>query len=98
MIAEVVIKSYPEEAQALVEIWNNHAGTIRSNEGIGLITFTNRRPKRPQTQNRRIAGIEAKAIAYLRDNIELVSMSVENYLYLMAKVGVEIEVKEKEAT
>jgi hypothetical protein len=30
----------------------------------------------------------------LRDDTELVKMSVENFVYLMAKMGVEIEAKE----
>jgi len=63
------------------------------NNGLDFITFINKRPKNPKTDNRRIGGLSAKAISYLIDDKELVKMSVENFIYLMAKSGIDIEVE-----
>lgn len=91
---EVRIKSYPEKTKKLVDIWNNYSNGSMAKAGIDFITFTNKRPNRPKNNNRRIAGLKAESIAYLKDDTELVKMSVENFIYLMAKCGVDIEVKE----
>ena len=96
MIAEMIIKSYPKEAKTLVDIWTNYSKGTLAKAGIDYITFKNKRPKNPKTQNRRIAGLKAESISYLRDDEELVKMSVENFIYLMVKCGIDIEVKEVE--
>ena len=93
VMMKIQIKSYPKEAARLVEIWEK-AGTFKFD--IGYVTFKNRRPKNPKNENRRIAGLKAESISYLQNDEELIKMSVENFLYLMAKCGVEIEVKEAE--
>jgi len=43
---------------------------------------------------RRIAGLKAESISYLHDDRELVKMSEENFIYLMAKMGVGVEITE----
>ena len=86
----ITIKGYPKEAKNLVDIWNK-ANTFKE---LGYITFKQKRPKNPKTNNRRILGLKAESISYLKDDEELVKMSVENYIYLMAKCGVDIEVEE----
>jgi len=86
----ITIKGYPKEAKNLVDIWNK-ANTFKE---LGYITFKKRRPKNPKSNNRRILGLKAESISYLKDDEELVKMSVENYIYLMAKCGVDIEVEE----
>ena len=91
-----IIKSYPKEAKILVNIWGNYISGMMPRNGIDFITFKNKRPKNPKTQNRRIAGLKAESISYLRDDEELVKMSVENFIKLMVKCGVDIEVKEAE--
>ena len=91
MMMEIQIKSYPVEAKRLVEIWEK-AGSFKFD--IGYLTFKNKRPKNPKNENRRIAGLKAESISYLQNDEELIKMSVENFLYLMAKCGVEIEIKE----
>ena len=91
MMMEIQIKSYPKEAEKLVEIWEK-AGGFKFD--IGYLTFKNKRPKNPKNENRRIAGLKAESISYLQNDEELIKMSVENFLYLMAKCGVEIEFKE----
>lgn len=88
----IEVKSYPEEAKSLVEIWDKHINS--SINGLGVITFVNTRPKRAKGSRRRIAGLEAESIAYLGEDRELIKMSVENFIYLMAKSGVEIEIRE----
>lgn len=92
MMINIAIKSYPKEAEMLVVIWNTHVK--HSIEGLDFITFKNKRPKNPKNENRRIAGLKAECISYLNDDEELVKMSVENFIYLMAKSGVDIEVEE----
>lgn len=94
MIANVSIKSYPKEAEMLVVIWDTHVK--HSTKGLDFITFINKRPKNPKTNNRRIAGLKAECISYLKDDEELVKMSIENFIYLMAKSGVDIDVEEIE--
>ena len=94
MMMEIQIKSYPMEAKRLVEIWEK-AGSFKFD--IGYLTFKNKRPKNPKNENRRIAGLKAESISYLHNDEELIKMSVENFLYLMAKCGVEIEFKEVES-
>jgi len=94
----IKINAYPPEAKNLVDIWTKYSNSSMPEIGVNFITFTNRRPKRPKSNNRSIAGLKAESIAYLKDDTELVKMSVENFIYLMAKCGVDIEVKEiKEA-
>lgn len=91
---EIKVKSYPQEAKNLVDIWNNYAKSSLNSTGIDFITFVHKRPKNPRSENRCIAGLKAQCISYLKDDTELVKMSVENFIYLMAKCGVDIEVKE----
>lgn len=91
---EIKIKSYPQEAKNLVDIWNNYAKSSMNACGIEFLTFVHKRPKNPKSDNRRIAGLPAQCISYLKDDTELVKMSVENFIYLMAKAGVDIESKE----
>lgn len=92
MKANITIKSYPKEAKKLVDIWNSYLNS--SIDGLDFITFVNKRPKNPKTDNRRIAGLKAECISYLKDDEELVKMSVENFIYLMVKCGVDIEIEE----
>ena len=92
MISNISIKSYPKEAEMLVVIWNNYVK--HSIEGLDFIIFINKRPKNPKTNNRRIAGLKAECISYLKNDEELVKMSVENFIYLMTKSGIDIEVEE----
>lgn len=92
MNVTVKIKSYPKEAKNLVEIWNKHSDSV--NYGIDFVTFVHRRPKISNTNNRRIAGLKAECVSYLKDDQELVKMSVENFLYLMVKCGVDLETNE----
>ena len=92
MIANISIKSYPKEAEMLVVIWNTYVK--HSIEGLDFITFKNKRPKNPKNNNRRIAGLKAECISYLKNDEELVKMSVENFIYLMAKSGIDIEIIE----
>ena len=94
MLIEIETKNYPEEAKSLIEVWNEHINS--SINGLGVITFVNARPKRAKGSRRRIAGLEAESIAYLGEDRELIKMSVENFIYLMAKSGVEIETREVE--
>ena len=93
-VLEIKVKSYPPEAKNLVDIWNKHAKSSLNSAGIEFVTFIHKRPKNPKNENRRIAGLKAQCISYLKDDTELVKMSVENFIYLMAKCGVDIETKE----
>lgn len=93
-VLEIKVKSYPPEAKNLVDIWNNYAKSSLNSAGIEFVTFIHKRPKNPKNENRRIAGLKAQCISYLKDDTELVKMPVENFIYLMAKCGVDIETKE----
>lgn len=93
-VVAIEIKSYPEETKHLVDIWNRHVESMKYYDWTGeFITFVNRTPKNLRSDSRRIAGFPAEVVSYLRDDTELVKMSVENFVYLMAKMGVEIEAK-----
>ena len=78
----------------LINLWEKHLRDIKDGLNMGFITFTNKRPKNPRNDNRKIAGIKAESIAYLRDDRELVKMTDENFIYLMAKMGLDIEIQE----
>lgn len=91
---EIKVNSYPPQAKNLVDIWINYAKSSLNSSGIEFITFVHRRPKNPKNENRRIAGLKGQCISYLKDDTELVKMSVENFIYLMAKCGVDMEIKE----
>lgn len=95
-VLEIKVKSYPPEAKNLVDIWNDYAKSSLNSAGIEVVTFVHKRPKNPKNENRRIAGLKAQCISYLKDDTELVKMSVENFVCLMAKCGVDIETKEVE--
>lgn len=90
----LIIKSYPPEASALVEIFKSYEKSSLNEIMFNYITFENKRPKNPKTQHRRIAGLKAESICYLKDDQELLKMSVENFIYLMAKCGVDFEIME----
>lgn len=96
-LVKLSINSYPPSAKGLVDIWKNYASSTIEGSGIDVVIFKNKRPKNPKTNNRRIAGLKAECISYLQDDIELVKMSVENFIYLMAKCGVNFQVEEVEA-
>jgi hypothetical protein len=96
MVMEIIIKGYPNKAKSLVDIWTNYTNGTLPEVGIDYVIFKNKRPKNPKTQNRKIAGLKAESISYLRDDEELVKMSVEDFIYLMAKCGVDIEMEEVE--
>jgi hypothetical protein len=89
-------KQYEPAQQVLIDLWEKHLEDINGGLNLGFVTFKNKRPNNPKNENRRIAGINAKSIAYLREDQELVKMSDEKFLYLMAKVGIDIQVKESE--
>lgn len=94
-VVEIKIKSYPEDAENLVNIWDKHVANMKYNSWTGeFITFTNRTPRNQRSNSRRIGGFPAELVSHLRDDTELVKMSVENFIYLMVKMGVEIEAKE----
>ena len=94
MKVNLIIKNYPKEAEKLVRIWENHNNSL--NNGLDFITFINKRPKSAKNDNRKIAGLSARVISYLRDDEELVKMSVENFIYLMTKCGVDFEIAKEE--
>ncbi len=95
-ILEIKINSYPEEAKKLVDIWNTYLKSdIWRESGVDVITFVHKRPKRTKNNNRRILGLKAESLMYLKDDTGLVKMSVENFIYLMAKCGVDIQVNEQ---
>ena len=94
-ILEIKINSYPERAKKLVDIWNTYLKSDIWREcGVDVITFVHKRPKKIKNNNRRILGLKAESLMYLKDDTELVKMSVENFIYLMAKCGVDMEIKE----
>jgi hypothetical protein len=94
-IFDIKINSYPPQAKNLIDIWNTYIESDIWREcGVDVITFVHKRPKRIKNNNRRIAGLPAQCISYLKDDTELVEMSVENFIYLMAKCGVDMEIKE----
>lgn len=90
MLIDVVIKNYPKEAEKLIEIWEAHSNSIDG--GLEFITFINTKPKNTRNKNRKISGFDAKAVNYLGECQELIKMSVENFVYLMIKCGVEIDI------
>ena len=94
-VFDIKIISYPEEAKKLVDIFeDNYKRFCSLDLGLEFVVFIHSRPKNPKTHIRKISGLKAESISYLPDNKELVKMSAENFIYLMAKFGVEIEVKE----
>jgi hypothetical protein len=91
----ITIKSYPKETENLVEICKNYINSFDSE--LGFLIFTHKRPKYPKNNNRRIMGLKAECVSYLNDDRELIKMSPENFICLMAKYGVDMEIKrEKE--
>ena len=90
-LLEIEIISYPPEAENLINIWRRHTGFRIS--GIDVIKFTHKYTGKAKGDNRRIAGLKAECISYLKNDIEMVKMSVEDFIKLMAKVGVEMRVK-----
>lgn len=91
-LIEIEIISYPPEVENLVSIWCSHSGLRRN--GIDVIKFVHKCPRSSKSDNRRIAGIKAECLSYLKDDTELVKMSVENFIKLMIKVGVKMRIKE----
>ena len=93
-VIKITEKDYPPPQQTLIDLWNSHLKAVEAGLNLGFITFTNKRPARPKTDHRRIAGLKAESISYLRDDRELVKMSEKNFIYLMAKMGVGVEITE----
>lgn len=87
-------KEYEPRQQTLIDIWHSHLKNVQDGLNLGFLTFVNKRPKNPKSNNRRIAGLKAESISYLKDDRELVKMSDENFIYLMAKMGIGITIEE----
>jgi len=88
--------NYNSAQQTLIDIWEKKCRMFQSTGlDTGYVTFTNRRPKRPKTDNRRIAGLKAECISYLNDDRELVKMSNDNFLLLMSKMGINVNLAEQ---
>jgi len=84
------ITAYPQEAKNLVDVWVAYMNNSLRDE---FVVFRVRQPKNPKSDSRRIGGISAQCVSYLQDDTELVKMSVENFILLMAKAGVVMEVR-----
>ena len=87
-------KDYEPAQLVLIDLWEKHLKNVRNGINLGFVTFTNKRPKNPKTDNRRIAGLKAESVSYLRDDRELVRMTDENFIYLMARMGIDLEMTE----
>lgn len=93
----IKIISYPEEAKKLVDIFkDNYKRCSNVDLGLDCVVFVHNRPKNPKSNIRKIAGFKAESISYLSDDKELVKMSTVNFVYLMAKFGVDIKAEEIE--
>lgn len=87
---KVVIHNYPDYAEVLVKIWNSHCENLVKDKE--LILFTQPAPKCPKSDKRRIMGLDAKFIAMIDEETELIGMTIENFIYLMVKSGVDLDV------
>lgn len=98
----ITVKSkedYAPQQQMLADIWKQHIDAVNDGYDLGFITFSNKAPKNPKTDNRRIAGIKAERVfTYQKGERELVKMTVENFIYLMAKVGIDMEIEATAST
>ena len=99
MIVLVTIKEdkdYLPQQQTLIDLWNQQLKRKASGGTFGHVMFTKDRPKNPKTDNRRIAGIKAESVSYLKDNRELIKMTEANFILLMAKMGIEMTIEKEE--
>ena len=98
---EVVItvkdKDYLPPQQMLVDIWKEHLKHVGDGLNLGFLTFTKQRPKNPKSDTRKIAGIKAECVSYLKDDRELVKMSEQNFILLMAKMGIDMDIQKLDA-
>ena len=89
-------KEYEPSQKVLIALWEAQLKNVKAGFDSGYVTFINKRPKNPKSNYRRIAGIMAESTSYLQEDKELVKMTEENFIYLMAKMGIHIEVEEVE--
>jgi len=82
--------SYNEGQKALIRIWNNKLEAFkRTKIDTGYVTFI--RPKK-NTLSTHICKIPCESRGYVNDNNELIQMTTENFLLLMTKVGIEVNI------
>jgi len=87
---KIIDDNYNEQQQNLITIWDTNLKAFK--KGVTLlntIVFQKQRDK-----NKTIAGLKYKVQRYLNDNMILISMTIEDYILLMAKMGINIKIKE----
>jgi len=97
LIISIKDKPYLPEQQRLIAIWAKYRDSVLCGIGPGAVTFMHKRPKNPKTNRRRIAGLKAECITYLKEDQELIKMEEMDFIALMAKAGIKCEVKIVEA-
>lgn len=89
-VLEIKIKSFPSQAAILVDIWDLH---VKSKLSAEYILFESTAPEKAENNKRLIRGFEAESVCYLKNGRELIKMSMENFIYLMAESGVDIDIQ-----
>jgi hypothetical protein len=88
-------KQYNHNQLKLLDIWREYERAARElGQPITRIIFINKSPKNATNEKRNLAGLPAKCINKLNGFEEIQEMTVENFLYLMVKMGIEIEMED----
>lgn len=89
-------KQYNSRQLKLLDIWREYERAARElSQPITRIIFINNSPKNAASNDKRnLAGLPARCINKLNEFEEVQEMTVENFLYLMVKMGIEIEMED----
>ena len=89
-------KQYNSRQLKLLDIWREYERAARELEHpITRIIFINNSPKNVNNDKRNLAGLPARCINKLNEFEEVQEMTVKNFLYLMVKMGIEIEMEDE---
>jgi hypothetical protein len=89
-------KQYNRKQLKLLDIWREYERAARElQQPITRIIFINKSPKNASNDKRNLAGLPARCINKLNDFEEIQEMTLENFLYLMVKMGIEIEMEDE---
>jgi len=92
---KILKNNYNDSQTKLINIWNDYIKRINNNLPYKYILLEKSRSKsKTKTNIRKIAGIKAYFVRYINEKTEIVRMSEINFVLLMAKMGIEFEIKE----
>jgi len=89
-------KNYNAKQMKLLDIWREYERAVEETKcQVEKIIFINNTPLIFKGNTRNLAGLPATCLRKINQEEELQQMSVENFIYLMVKMGIEVECEDE---